>query len=200
MNEQAKKEARPTAVRADKDLVVSLVARSTPDFLEILTDCKDAAAWRKFSDKLTERRTRMSVNDYHVLYEDEKRIGYILLRAVMPHEYIKTYSDKFIEASPEEQQEFLRDLAKAGGLGEQLADNMFPDNEELLKEQVAELEQMEEGPEKQEIIRRGQYLLAFLLSWFHEVMAVMVHGEKMTSLVPKALAGDRDAFLQARGE
>jgi hypothetical protein len=184
-------------LRADKETVVSLVVRSAPELLEILNECKDAASWRKFSDMLAERRTTLKVNDYHVLYEDEKRIGYIMFRVVMSQEDIKQYSEEFAAATPEAQQAFLRDLAKTGGIGEQLADEMFPDDDELLKQKVAEFEQMEDGPEKQEVIQRGQFLLAFFLAWFHEVMAVMVHGEKMTSLIPKALAGDKDAFLLA---
>ena len=39
--------------------------------------------------------------------------------------------------------------------------------------------------------------MGFILAWLHESLAVMVHGEKMTSLVPRALAGDDEAFLNA---
>lgn len=196
-NDAAPKLVSSSPLRGDKETIVSLVTHYAPEFLEILNECKDADAWRSLSDKLAERRIKLDVNDYYVLYEDEQRIAYILLRAFMSHEEIKANSDKLAAASPEAQQEFFRELAQSGGLGEQIVNGMFPDDEELLKQQAVEFEQMEDGPEKQAIIQQGQFLMGFFLAWFHDILAVMVHGEKMTSLVPKVLAGDRGSFLLA---
>jgi hypothetical protein len=51
--------------------------------------------------------------------------------------------------------------------------------------------------EQQALIRQAQWFLTCFLATFHNYLAVMVHGKKMTRLVPDAIAGDREAFLKA---
>lgn len=185
----------PPVTRARKDTVVALVAQSAPMFLEILDDCKDAATWRKLSERFEEMRVRLKVDNYVVMYEDEKRIGSALINAIMSSEEQQEFAREFAVASQEDQLEMMHDLGRPDGEGEKLAEEMFPEDPEAQKAQVEAFNQLDEDG-KREAVRRGQFLAGFLLAWLHEFLAVMVHGEKMTSLVPKALAGDEDAFLK----
>ena len=186
----------PTVTRARKDTVLALVSQAAPQFLEILGDCKDAETWRKLSAHLDEVRVRLKIDNYVLIYEDERRLGSALINAIMSPEEQQEFNREFAAASQEEQLEMLHDLGRPGGEGEKIAGAMFPDDPEAQKEQIEAFNRLEEN-DKRDTVKRGQFLMGFLIAWFHEALAVMVHGEKMTSLVPKALTGDEDAFLKA---
>jgi hypothetical protein len=186
----------PTVTRARKDTVLALVAQAAPMFLEILGDCKDAATWRKLSERFDEMRVRLNINSYVLIYEDERRIGNALINAIMSPEEQQEFSKEFAAASKEEQLDMLDELGRPGGEGEKLAEEMFPEDPEVQKANAEAFNQLEED-DKRDVVKRGQFLMGFLLAWLHEALAVMVHGEKMTSLIPKALAGHEASFLKA---
>lgn len=188
--------ANPTVTRARKDTVLALVSQAAPQFLEILGDCKDATTWRKLSDRFEEIRVRLKIDNYVLIYEDERRIGSALINAIMSPEDQQGFAKEFAAANQEDQLEMLHDLGRPGGEGEKLAEQIFPEDPDAQKAQLEAFNELEEN-DKREAVKHGQYLMAFLLAWLHEFLAVMVHGEKMTSLVPKALAGNEDAFLKA---
>jgi hypothetical protein len=186
----------PPVPRARKDTVLALVSQSAPMFLELLGECKDAATWRKLSTRLDEIRTRMKIESYVLIYEDERRIGNALTNAIMSKTAQADFEKNFTAATEEEQLEILHDFGRPGGEGEQLVEAMFPDDPYILKAQIEAFNQLGDD-DKREAQQRSQLLMCFLMAWLHEALAVMVHGEKMTSLVPKALAGDEESFLKA---
>lgn len=189
-------QSRPNLVtRARKDTVLAIVSQAAPQFLEILGDCKDATTWRKLSERFEEIRVRLKIDNYVVIYEDERRIGSALINAIMSPEEQQEFAREFAASSRDEQLEALHDLGRSGGEGEKLADEMFPEDPEAQKAQVEAFNQLDEDG-KRDAVMRSQFLMSFVLAWLHEFLAVMVHGEKMTSLVPKALAGDEGAFLK----
>ncbi len=187
--------ANPTVTRARKDTVLALVSHAAPQFLEILSDCKDAATWRKVSERFEEMRVRLKIDNYVLIYEDERRIGSALINALMSPEEQQQFGKEFAAAKQEEQLEMLHDLGRPGGEGEKLAEEMFPEDPDAQRAQVEAFNQLEDD-DKQEAIKRGQLVMCFFMAWLHETLAVMVHGEKMTSLVPKALAGHEESFLK----
>lgn len=185
-----------TVTRARKDTVLALVAHAAPRFLEILEDCKDAAIRRKLSLHMDEIRSRLKLNDYVLLYEDERRIANVLMQAIKSPEEQQEFVKEFAAASREGKLDMLHDLGRPGGEGEKIAEAMFPEDPDAQKAQVEAFDQLEDD-DKQEAIKRGQLVMCFFMAWLHEALAVMVHGEKMTSLVPKALAGHEESFLKA---
>lgn len=185
-----------TVTRASKDTVLAVVSQAAPTFLEILGDCKDAATWRKLSARFDEIRVRLNIDNYVVIYEDERRIGSALINALMSPEEQQEFAKEFTAASKEDQLEMLHDLGRPDGEAEQLAEAIFPEDPEVQKANIEAFNQLEED-DKRDAVKRAQFLMSFLIAWLHEALAVMVHGEKMTSLVPKAIAGDDDALLKA---
>lgn len=193
MQEQEK----PAALaRPDKETVVALVTRVLPDYLEILEDCSDPPTWRNLAQRFSENIKRLKIENYVLLYEDEKRIPAALLHAVMSKEEQAEFFAEINSATPEQQQELLREYGRPGGKWDQLSDEMFPDDPEKQRQLIEEFERLE-GDERTEAVKRGQYLMGFCLAWLHDTLAVMVFGQRMTSLVTKALAGDKDAFARA---
>lgn len=185
-----------SVTRARKDTVLALVSQAAPMFLEILSDCKDAATWRKLSTRLDEIRVRLKIDNYVLIYEDERRIGSALMNALISPEVQQEFAKEFAAASKEDQLEMLDDLGRPGGEGEKLAKQMFPEDPEVQKASIEAFNQLEDD-DKRDAVKRGQFLMGFLMAWLHEALAVMVHGEKMTSLVPKALADNEVSFLKA---
>lgn len=183
-------------LRADKETVVKLIAHVVPQFLEIFKDCEDVAIWRKLLKKIEEMRTHLKIDNYVMVYEDDRLIVSALVNALFSPEEQKEFNEKFDLLNTEERQELLQDLAKPEGMGEQLARELFLETLEAQQTQVDAFNHLEEDG-KREAVKRAQFLMGFFLAWIHDILAVMVHGEKMTSLVPKALAGDKDAFLKA---
>lgn len=182
--------------RVRKETAVSIVTQMLPNYLEMLSDCKDEKTWQTLTARIAEARNRLKVDDYVLIYEDERRIGNALMAALMSPEDLQEFLRELSALSHEEQLNTLDEFGRPGGGADELANALVPDTPE---EQQAQLDAFnaldEEG--KQKAVRHSQYLMMFFLSWFHQTLAVMVHGEKMTSLVPKALAGDDEAALKA---
>lgn len=183
-------------VRLDKKATIELVTQFVPGYLEILRECRDATTWRKLSDKFRELTTRLNIRNYVLLYDDERRIHQEILNAFMSAEDQQAWAKELEAMSPEELQEQLRVYGRPGGTMEQLADLAFPDDPEIEKQQAEAFQRMDEQ-EKQTAIKHSQYLFAAFLAILHDALAVMVHGERMTALVPKALAGNMEAFEKA---
>lgn len=192
----APNEVSLSPLRVDKETVVNLVAYAVPQFLEIFKDCEDAVTWRKLLKKFEEMRTRLKIDNYVMIYEDDRLIVSALVNALFSPEERNKFNEEFNLLNTQEQQNFLQELAKPGGIGEQLAEELFPEDIEAQQAQIDTFHQLEEDA-KREAVKRAQFLMGFFLAWIHDILAVMVHGEKMTSLVPKALTGDKDAFLKA---
>lgn len=182
--------------RADKDTVISLVVHLVPNYLEVLKECDDQATWQKLSERFAEISARLKVKNYVLLYEDERRIQAAALNAIMSPEEQAEFAKFMEESTPKELQSMLKEIAEPDGLGEQIANGLFPDDP---ADHQAQLESFQKLPidEQQESVKRTQFLMGFVIAWLHEAIAVMVHGEKMTSLVPKAMAGDTEAFAKA---
>lgn len=180
----------------DRETVTSLILRLAPEFLEVLDQCRDAATWRKLSDKFADMIRRLNVSNYVFVYEDENRIFSAVLKAIMTPDEQSEWLKSFEGLSEGERNEAIRDFVRLGGTADELTSEMFPANSEEDQVQVEAFNRLEEA-EKQVAIRHAQYAAIVFLAWLHNTLAVMVHGEKMTSLVPKALAGDEDAFLKA---
>ena len=183
-------------IRPDKNLVITLVTQFAPEFLEILADCKNADTWRKLADRWSAVCKRWKIENYVLLYEDERRIHAALFNAVMSPQEQSARDLELAGFSQAERQNAINEMVRPGGEWDQLSDALFPSTPEAEREQVRAFEALSEDERKEAVIS-GQFLLAASCAFFHEALAVMVHGERMTSLVPKALAGDREAYGKA---
>ena len=187
----------PMKIRVDKTIAGHLVAKVAPQYLELLADCKDDASWRNLAESFRKGCEQFKVESYVLLYEDERRLQSALINALLPPEAQANFAKELNALSLAEQTSQLNAFAEPGGYGDQLAKEILPDDEQLVEAQRQAFEAMSED-EKRQAARQGQFLFAFTAAWLHEALALMVHGEPMTQLVPKALAGhDDDAFLKA---
>jgi len=183
------------AIRLSKDVASRLVVQLLPEYMEVFREAQRPEGWRKVAETFGEIRKRLNIDGYVALYDDERRLHGCFAYFWLGAEGVKELANELNGASPEELGKFVEDFA-ADCLENDWADELFPDSPQREAELRAQFEALP-PEEKAEAIKRGQYLYSFVIAFFYQSISVMVHGEKLTSLVPKAMAGDRDAFLKA---
>lgn len=119
--------------------------------------------------------------------------------AFLGEEGLKDFAQEIEALSKEEQQDIVDGVTSVETLNEvaeSMASTKFPQTPaewKMAREELAKLP----DDERKETEKRGAFLWCFFFSNFFNTLSLMVHGTKMTSLVPRAIAGDDDAFLKA---
>ncbi|MBE7526002.1 hypothetical protein HS096_07060 [candidate division WWE3 bacterium] len=156
----------------------------------------------KIPDEFEQARKNSGLGDKYVLvYESELHILYCLIRAILPEKHdseLKEFIVAYEVASEEERLEFFRVLSESlltDDIYEKFRD-LIPRTEEARKAAKEKFENLSED-EKKEVIRQVHLFLAFYFSAFYNYISVMVHGQKLTKLVSRALQGDQEAFCKA---
>lgn len=137
---------------------------------------------------------------YVIAYEDENRIHSCLYRAVFPENTIEEFlklDTEFMALSEEEKIAFLSEEIDSP-LGSLYFswDDFFPKTEEAKEAAKKQFESLSEE-EKKEAVYRLAMFIAFFYAFFYNLLSLMVHGQKLTVLVPLAMQGDKEAFCKA---
>lgn len=183
-------------IRPNRDLALSLIEQVAPQYLEMFRDVQKPGGWRTLAERFSEIRKRLKLDSYVTLYGNEIWVYNALLIALLGTEDFKRTQEDLNAASPEEQQGFLDELTTDVTQDDGWLSEMFPESAEKQEEQRLAFEALPEN-ERAQVVQRSQHLFAFVMAFFYNSISVMVHGEKLTSLVPKAIVGDRGAFLKA---
>lgn len=148
----------------------------------------------RFPSLVTRAIVNLKIESYPLLYENEAAIGLIMFRAFMTKDELIELNAQLELQSPEERGQTMRKLVD--GLSE--FDQAFevPKTPAAEKRAFAEFSAL--SPEDQaETLKMAQHLWMGFLAGFFQNVSVMVHGEKLTSLVAQAKAGNDDAFCKA---
>ncbi len=111
---------------------------------------------------------------------------------------LKQFDNEFLAVKEQEKLSFVDSYLseKLGGdlfhLFEKLSNVTDEDRENARKE----LDTLSED-EKGSILLSTQLFFAYIYAYFYNHIALMVHGQKLTVLVPLALQGDKKAFCKA---
>lgn len=188
-------------IRPKKSQAVALVSAKAPEYVEFFKEFQTYdGGWLIWPPDLVAVKNNLKLNSYVLLYEDQKKIDVCLFLFLMGKEGLKQWNDDLNELSPEEQ------IATAHQFAQELLDDesqwlesilgQFPQADEDIVKAKAQFEAMSRE-EQVWLTERATFLYLHILSAIHNYFAVMVTGEKMTSLVPKAMQGDEDAFCKA---
>lgn len=165
--------------------------------MELLRDLQKGGGRISFTSEIAQIQNLLG--SYVLIYDNELKIGRAMFMASLGDEGYKNFTQEIEASSKEEQQEILDDLASVETLNE-IAEAMdsfkIPQSPAEWKAARDELAKLPED-ERKETEKRGAYFWCFFFSNFFNTLSLMVHGTKMTSLVPRAIAGDDDAFLKA---
>lgn len=183
------------SLRLKKDAALTGAKQLTPQYVELLRDLQKGGGRLSFSSEIASIQNWFG--PYVLMYDDERKIGRALFLFLLGEEGFKEFNAEMNAAAPEEQQNFLDEISDLDNavLYEDI-DVQIPQSPQ---EWQAAREAFEELPEaeKKEAEKRGNAFWCFHFSSFFNTLSLMVHGAKMTSLVPLAIGGDDEAFLKA---
>lgn len=189
--------------RIEKSIARFLSVTLAPECGEVIKTLRTKRnGWIKMPDELEQLRKNSGLGDtYVLLYEAEPRIYFCLYKAIFSEDTAKQleqFDAELAEISEAEKLKMLKDFDN--DLSDETISAEIEENvsqEEITPEAVqAEFEALPEE-ERTAIIQRIQLGLAFFYATFFNSIALMVHGQKLTTLVPLALKGDKKAFCKA---
>lgn len=180
----------------DRASAIELLRTGVPGWEAFLTLLENAKGRLRFRVGLTRAIKNLRIETYPLLYESEHAIGAALAMAFVADADLAELEAEFRKATPAERGKALKDFGEAF---EAVADAIeFPDAPTPEQEAAAQAAlNALPADERTSAIRALQMLVAGVLALFYEQLALMVHGERLTSLVAQAKAGDDQAFVKA---
>lgn len=184
--------------RIEKFVARRLAVMLAPECGETLATFREKRdGWVKFPQELELLRKNSGLGDTYVLtYEDELRIFSCLMRAFFPEDTAETIREidaEFRQSSADEKLAFINEVADE--TLESLTASFRLSEEEKEKQRQIFMALPED--EKTAEIHKLQNVLAYVFAYFYNILSLMVHGQKLTTLVPLALEGDKEAFAKA---
>ena len=175
--------------RMRKETALSLAIRLAPQYGEVLRELQNNHF--EFEPRVAAIRDRLG--NYVELYEDERRLGIALCMGLFGEKEFKKLNEDSKGWTAEQQQAALDEFAS-----EELDDGQFeiPKTDEEWKEAERQAQAMP-FEEREAVGRRGGLFFSGMFGSFFNTLSLMVHGAKLTTLVPQAIAGDDTCLLKA---
>lgn len=189
--------------RIEKSIAITLASQLVPICAELLMDYMDKRnGWIKMPKEFEQIRQNSNLGGSYVLaYEEENRILSCLMKSFFPDDttqQLKQFDHELLAVKESEKLKFVNSY-----LNEKLDGDVYhlfekisqvtDENQEIARK---ELEALCEG-EKKTTSLSVQLFFAYIYAYFYNHIALMVHGQKLTVLVPLALQGDKKAFCKA---
>jgi len=175
-----------------KEAAVRFLISSIPDAEWLLSRIESEQGWFRFPLVLTNAIKNLKIDSYPLLYENEPGIAVILLRAFFDEQEYIDFCNECESATADERGAFVDEISSA-------FDNILeslPKTEQEEREAILAYEALPKS-EQEEIVNFSQRWFCFFFASFFQNLSIMVHGEKLTSLVAQAKAGDDNAFVKA---
>ncbi len=174
--------------------VIFVLQTGMPDVEWLLDKIESQDGWFRFPPYLSNVITNLKIENYPLLYSSESAIVNMLMKGFLDDEQIMEFNAELEAASPEDGSEFVGALME--GLDQAIEQIEIPKTPQQQKEALARFNAM--SPEEQkESVRVSQHFFCFFFASFYQNLSVMVHGEKLTSLVVQAQTGNDEAFVKA---
>lgn len=188
-------------IRPTKSQVVKIVTEKAPEYVEFFTDVKaDAHGWLILPDKFLQCKKNLNINQYVTLYKDQKTIDVCLMLFLMGKDEFKAWNSKLAALSASNQQSelesFTQDFIDTTSSEFDEMVGKWPETPEDEAKLRQDFESLDDETKKLNI-ERAQFLWIHIFLSIHNFFSVMVNGESMVSLVPKAIQGDDEAFCKA---
>lgn len=154
--------------------------------------------WVSLPPVVAHIRANLRIENYVELYDDYRKIGVCVLLAFMEPEELKEWNDELAALPPKDHERQLSKLLEDIDSLDELLDGVFhlPQSEQELSLAKAVFAALS-AEDQRKSIRCLAFLWSAMLAGVHDALSVMVHGERLSSLVPKAIAGDDEAFCKA---
>jgi len=176
------------------DAVLHAMKSGIPDAEWLLGQIESEQGWLRFPPYLSSVISNLKIEAYPLLYRSEDAMAAMLLRGWMTAEEIQAFGVELEAATPEERGSLVIDLCNS--LGEMVEQIEIPKTPTQRRDAEALFKSMS-ADEQAESVRQAQHFFCFFFASFYQNLSVMVHGEKLTSLVTQAKAGNDKAFAKA---
>lgn len=189
-------EMRPT-----KSQVILLIKRTASIYMSYFNEFKAIdKGWLVWSDKFHEIKDNLKIHNYVTLYKNQRTIDLCLMVFLYGLEGFKELNSELSKLNQSEQQLYV----------EALVNELLDDDFEWVENMISSIHHSPEvatdskaifdmlsDAEKKDLILRKQFFFAHVFLSLHNYFSILVNGEKMVSLVPKAISGDDQAFCKA---
>lgn len=181
-------------IRPTKNKAIKAAIELTPHYAQYLQELQNSKGQSFFKKEVT------SLHNYYggyvLMYDDERKIGRAFMLATLGEEGVKKVESELENSSPQEQQEWIENISDDHEIIEAYSSIELPktpDEWQAAKDLAANLPE----EERKQVEKQAAYFWCFTFSSFFNTLSLMVHGSKLTSLVPQAIAGDDLSFLKA---
>lgn len=166
----------------------------SPDLVWLLRQIEAGDGFFRFPPQVSRAVTNLKIEAYPRLYENEAAIGLIFVQGFLSDAETKELIRELDSSSPEERGEFLASLDES--FEEQFAAVEIPKTPAEERRALKHFEDLSDD-ERSQATRFAQHFWMSFLASFHQMLSVMVHGEKLTALVSRAKDGDDSALAKA---
>lgn len=187
---------RANRIRPTKEQAIKAAIQVAPQYSALLRDMQKDYSHQLFSSEIFKIQDKLG--RYVLIYDDELKIGRALFLCLMGEEGYKEFAAETNASSPEEQQELIEQMAELDmdEIEDALAPFEIPGSPKEWDDARAAAALLPES-DRLQLEKRGAFFWSYFFSSFFNTLSLMVHGSKMTALVPRALLGDEEAFLKA---
>jgi hypothetical protein len=184
------------SIKPNKNLAVNAAIELTPQYTELIRDLQKGRGRPSFPPEIFGIQNKLGAYVLH--YDNELKIGCALFLGIFGEQGFREFCKEINAASSEEQQQFLDEVIRSDGdiFDEPFSSFEIPRTPTEWADARAAAEALPEE-ERKIVEKQGAFFWTFFFGFFFNTLALMVHGAKMTSLVPLAMSGDDDAFLKA---
>jgi len=173
-------------------LIMSHSLATIKPIQEFITSFVDDYDWylkhiRKTSNHLPTQISKLAnelgIQDYSSLYVDKNNLNTLFIEGMELAPELKNVFHQINQISEEHVHKFMDEWLQ--NLSRLDLDEVFSDEQEKTEEELSE-----------EQLNALRSLIKWCLLWMHDLTSLMVHGERIFSLVQKAIAGNRSAMLK----
>ena len=184
----------PNAPLVDVSSARALLKVVIPEWEWLISHIESEKGHLRFPAAMANIIRNLRIEDYPLLYENEASIGVILAQGLMDRENLVDLDGQLSTSSPEGRGEAMKVFMRAvDDLDDAFTIPKTPAEELQTKEAFAALSAGEQAAS----VKLWQHMMMGFLATFFQHLSVMVHGEKLTSLVAQAKAGNASAFAKA---
>lgn len=185
--------------KLDKKLTREIIITVSPQYIELLRELQSNGGWVRLPEKFETVFRRMNLDNYVLLFDDERFISACFGLFLMGQQGFKDFNVELEAMSSERQSEFVSQWLSEiqdDKSWEHLLEGSFPDTPEKEAEALTQFNALSEE-DRAESSKRAVWFWGLFFGWFYQYLALMLHGQKLTTLVSHAKAGSEDAFALA---
>ena len=177
-----------------KEEAIKAAISLTPEYTKLFRELQKGGGRITFLPEIAQMQNVHGA--YVKLYDNELKLGVALMVALLGEAEFKQLQTELKEASIEEQQKYIDEITTEEVINQFSEMLTIPENQQEWDDARKQFNSLPED-ERLELSKRGAHYWAYFFGSFFNTLSVMVHGEKLTALVPKAISGDDKAFSKA---